>query len=105
MENRKFTIEYIGIEWFIERQSDIDSGDSQLDIIRPITKIRDDKVVRIFDIFAPSYDAINQAKKYKEFYEICDFEVVSNGYKFTGTFIDALEYIKANFKEVDDARL
>ncbi|RAZ37948.1 hypothetical protein [Campylobacter hyointestinalis] len=35
---------------------------------------------------------------YKKLNEICDFEVVSNGYKFTGTFIDALEYIKANFK-------
>lgn len=38
------------------------------------------------------------AKEYKEFYEICDFEVVSNGYKFTGTFIDVLEYIRVNFK-------
>ncbi|WP_181565942.1 hypothetical protein [Campylobacter hyointestinalis] len=35
---------------------------------------------------------------YKKLNEICDFEVVKNGYKFTGTFIDALEYIKANFK-------
>lgn len=38
------------------------------------------------------------AKEYKEFYEICDFEVVKNGYKFTGTFIDVLEYIRVNFK-------
>ena len=34
-----------------------------------------------------------------------EFEVLANGYKFTGTFIDALEYIKANFKVVDDAHL
>lgn len=30
--------------------------------------------------------------------EICDFEILANGHKFSGTFIDALEYIKANFK-------
>ena len=98
MENRKFTIECLGIEWFIESQFGIDNSDSQLDIIRPITKIRDDKVVRIFDIFTPSKKDIDKAKEYKEFYEICDFEVLANGHKFSGTFIDALEYIKANFK-------
>lgn len=37
--------------------------------------------------------------------EICDFEVLESGHKFTGSFIDALEYIKANFKVVDDERL
>ncbi|OCR95326.1 hypothetical protein [Campylobacter fetus] len=100
MENRKFTIEFYEIEWFIDLQSHIDNGDSQLDIIRPITKIRDKRIARIFDIFAPETEYINEAKEYKEFYEICDFEVPQTNHKFTGTFIDALEYIKDTFNQV-----
>ncbi|OCR91816.1 hypothetical protein [Campylobacter fetus] len=100
MENRKFTIEFYEIEWFIDLQSHIDNGDSQLDIIRPITKIRDKRIARIFDIFAPETECINEAKEYKEFYEICDFEVPQTNHKFTGTFIDALEYIKDTFNQV-----
>lgn len=41
---------------------------------------------------------IDEAKEYKEFYETCDFEVAKKGYKFTGSFIDALGYIRVNFK-------
>ncbi|EAK0814759.1 hypothetical protein A0W75_03250 [Campylobacter fetus] len=97
MENRKFVIEFYGIEWFVDLPSHIDDGDSGLKIIQPITRIRDKRIVRIFDIFTPSKENIDEAKEYKEFYEICDFEVSPNGHKFTGTFIDALEYIKDNF--------
>ncbi|WP_162165621.1 hypothetical protein [Campylobacter fetus] len=100
MENRKFTIEFYEIEWFIDLQSHIDNGDSQLDIIRPITKIRDKRIARIFDIFAPETECIDKAKEHKEFYEICDFEVPQTNHKFTGTFIDALEYIKDTFNQV-----
>ncbi|AGZ81532.1 hypothetical protein CFT13S00388_08820 [Campylobacter fetus subsp. testudinum] len=32
--------------------------------------------------------------------EICDFEVPQTNHKFTGTFIDALEYIKDTFNQV-----
>ncbi|AGZ81521.1 hypothetical protein A0Y14_08020 [Campylobacter fetus] len=100
MENRKFTIEFYEIEWFIDLQSHIDNGDSQLDIIQPITKTRDKRIARIFDIFAPETEYIDKAKEYKEFYEICDFEVPQTNHKFTGTFIDALEYIKDTFNQV-----
>ncbi|EAI4322654.1 hypothetical protein, partial [Campylobacter fetus] len=67
MENRKFTIEFYEIEWFIDLQSHIDNGDSQLDIIQPITKTRDKRIARIFDIFAPETEYIDKAKEYKEF--------------------------------------
>lgn len=98
MENRKFTIEYLGIEWFIEAPDYNKDKAKGLEIIAPITSTIDGKIAQIFDIFTPSKEEINQAKKYKEFYEICDFEVLASGHKFTGSFIDALEYIKANFK-------
>lgn len=29
-----------------------------------------------------------------------EFEVLESGHKFTGSFIDALEYMKANFKAI-----
>ena len=98
MENRKFTIEYIGIEWFIEALNYDKDKAKGLKIIAPITSTIDGKIAQIFDIFTPSKEEINKAKEYKEFYEICDFEVLESGHKFTGSFIDALEYIKANFK-------
>ncbi|AHE94373.1 hypothetical protein GZ989_003905 [Campylobacter fetus] len=97
MENRKFNIEYLGVEWFIEAPSYDEDKAKKLKIIAPITSVIDGKIAQIFDILTPQQEDIEEAKKYKEFHEICDFEVLSNGYKFTGTFIDALEYIKANF--------
>ena len=105
MENRKFNIEYLGIEWFIEALNYDKDKAKGLKIIAPITSTIDGKIAQIFDILTPSKQDIYESKEYKEFSEICDFEVLSNGYKFTGTFIDALEYIKANFKVVDDERL
>lgn len=98
MENRKFNIEYLGIEWFIEALNYDKDKAKRLKLIAPITSIIDGKIAQIFDILTPSKQDIDEAKEYKEFYEICDFEVLANGYKFTGSFIDALEYIKANFK-------
>lgn len=98
MENRKFTIEYIGIEWFIEAFDYNKDKAKGLKIIAPITSTIDGKIAQIFDIFTPSKEEINKAKEYKEFYEICDFEVLESGHKFTGSFIDALEYIRVNFK-------
>ncbi|WP_086246439.1 hypothetical protein [Campylobacter vicugnae] len=105
MENRKFNIEYLGIEWFIEALNYDKDKAKGLKIIAPITSTIDGKIAQIFDILTPSKQDIDEAKEYKEFYEICDFEVLESGHKFTGTFIDALEYIKANFKVADDARL
>ena len=105
MENRKFNIEYLGIEWFIEALNYDKDKAKRLKLIAPITSTIDGKIAQIFDILTPSKEDIDEAKEYKEFYEICDFEVLANGYKFTGSFIDALEYIKANFKVVDDERL
>lgn len=100
MENRKFTIEYLGIEWFIQAPNYDDNKAKGLKIIAPITSTIDGKIAQIFDIFTPSKKDIDKAKEYKEFYEICDFEVLANGHKFSGTFIDALEYIKANLTTI-----
>ncbi|WP_297575895.1 hypothetical protein [uncultured Campylobacter sp.] len=61
--------------------------------------IKDDKITYIFDI---SFYDLERAKKSKFFNEVCEFEVFVNDAfkeKFQGTFIDALEYIKANFKQ------
>ncbi|ALV24400.1 hypothetical protein CIG2463D_0823 [Campylobacter iguaniorum] len=97
MENRKFNIEYLGIEWFIEVSNYDKDKTKGLKIISPITSVIDGKIAQVFDILTPQQEDIEEAKEYKEFYEICDFEVLSNGHKFSGTFIDALEYIRANF--------
>ncbi|MDV2490016.1 hypothetical protein RVY88_03410 [Campylobacter sp. TJR-1] len=55
------------------------------------------KIIHFFDIGKITDELLNIAKKDELMSEICDFEVLPNGHKFTGTFIDALEYIKANF--------
>ncbi|WP_096022291.1 hypothetical protein [Campylobacter lanienae] len=93
MENRKFAIGYGGIEWDIEAFDYNEDKSKRVKIIAPITSTIDGKIAQIFDIFTPSKEEINKAKEYKEFYEICNFEVLANGHKFTGSFIDALEYI------------
>ncbi|AVK80943.1 hypothetical protein CFT13S00388_02205 [Campylobacter fetus subsp. testudinum] len=100
MENRKLIIEFLGIEWFIEIPDYDDKVTKGLGIIAPITSVKNGKIARIFDIFAPETECINEAKEHKEFYEICDFEVPQTNHKFTGTFIDALEYIKDTFNQV-----
>ncbi|RUT51050.1 hypothetical protein [Campylobacter fetus] len=59
--------------------------------------IKNNKIICFFDIGKITDELLSMAKNDEHMSEICDFEVLSNGYKFTGTFIDALEYIKANF--------
>ncbi|EAH8299632.1 hypothetical protein ABC405_000666 [Campylobacter fetus] len=97
MENRKLIIGYYGIEWDIKATNYDENRAKGLKIVKPITSVMGGKIVEIFDILTPYQEDIEEAKEYKEFYEVCDFEVLSNGHKFTGTFIDALEYIKDNF--------
>ncbi|EAK0830870.1 hypothetical protein A0X03_08465 [Campylobacter fetus] len=100
MENRKLIIGYYGIEWAIKAPDYDDKGTKGLGIIAPITSVKDGKIVEVFDILTPHKEDIDDAKEYKEFYEICDFEVPQTNHKFTGTFIDALEYIKDTFNQV-----
>ncbi len=48
----------------------------------------------------PNDATLKTVENYEYIAEICTFNVYKNdkfAYKFTGTFIDALEYIKANF--------
>ncbi|WP_162166916.1 hypothetical protein [Campylobacter fetus] len=100
MENRKLIIGYYGIEWDIKVPGYDEDKADVLKIIKPITSVMDGKIVEIFDILTPHKEDIDDAKEYKEFYEICDFEVPQTNHKFTGTFIDALEYIKDTFNQV-----
>ena len=97
MENRKFNIEFIGIEWFIEVFNFKNKQTEKLDIISPITSVKNGEILQLFDIFTPSDKHINSCKKYKEFNEICEF--YHDKHSFVGTFIDALNFIKVNFKE------
>ncbi|EAI8860030.1 hypothetical protein GZ989_007055 [Campylobacter fetus] len=95
MENRKFTIGYGGIEWDIcEKNWEYHDKKSDNNI-NNLNRIDDNgKISYIFGIL-PVFD---EDRSYKKLNEICDFEVLASGHKFTGSFIDALEYIKANFK-------
>ncbi|MBE6429880.1 MULTISPECIES: hypothetical protein [Campylobacter] len=56
------------------------------------------KIMHFFDICKITDELLSVARDDELMQEICDFEVLESGYKFTGSFIDALEYIKANFK-------
>lgn len=104
MELREFEIAFYGIEWHISSFNyDEKFTKSIKGLYKPIITTQESKITYIFDVFAPSDDEINECKKHKEFGEICEFnffDSTTNKYKekFQGTFIDALEYIKANFK-------
>lgn len=104
MEYRKFEIAFYGIEWHISSFNyDEKLTKSIKGLYKPIITTQENKITYIFDVFAPSDDEINECKKHKEFDEICEFnffDSTTNKYKdkFQGTFIDALEYIKANFR-------
>ncbi|MBE2984662.1 hypothetical protein CCAL9344_01350 [Campylobacter sp. RM9344] len=61
----------------------------------------DKKIAYVFDVFTPKDKDMNEVKKHKEFSEICEFVHTADGKEranFQGTFIDALNYIKDNFK-------
>ncbi len=69
--------------------------------------VRNGLIMGFFDV-SLSDDDIKISKNDKMMSEICEFSVFKNDKeitKFQGSFIDALEYIKANFKVVDDERL
>lgn len=62
--------------------------------------VKNGEFMGFYDSFISDLD-INLAKTDKFMQEICEFEVLINNQfkeKFQGTFIDALNYIKANFK-------
>ncbi|WP_297575904.1 hypothetical protein [uncultured Campylobacter sp.] len=107
MELREFEITFYGIEWHIASFNYYEKLKKSIKgLYKPITMTQDNKITYIFDVFAPSDDEINECKKYKEFGEICEFnffDSATNKYKekFRGTFIDALEYIKENFKDIE----
>ncbi|OCS05547.1 hypothetical protein AC237_00010 [Campylobacter fetus subsp. testudinum] len=63
-------------------------------------EVENNKIVHFFDIGAITSEILDIAKNDELMQETCEFEVlIHNTFKenFTGTFIDALEYIKANF--------
>ncbi len=83
---------YRDIEWFIEDKSMKANGD--IDMFA-VCDTADDKIVYAFDISVDN-EMINEAKKDKRFLEVCKFRHEDK--EFVGTFIDALEYIKANWR-------
>lgn len=57
------------------------------------------KIVYLFDI---SFVYLEKARRDKRYYEVCNFKHIDENSgevvkQFQGTFIDALEYIEANF--------
>ncbi len=97
MENRKFTIGYGGIEWDIcEKNWEYHDNKSD-DKLNNLNKVDENGVISYIFGILPVFD---ENPNYEKLSEICDFEVLANGHKFSGTFIDALEYIKANFKAI-----
>ncbi|ABK82522.1 hypothetical protein Q4Y15_001690 [Campylobacter fetus] len=108
MENEKFNIYfYKDIEWFIiadgiKNESEVPKyEDNELAYSFGVYKVfLDGKIGFISDINTPNDATLKTVEKYEYIAEICTFNVYKNdkfAYKFTGTFIDALEYIKANF--------
>ena len=58
-------------------------------------RVNSGKIAYIFDIFPTAY-YLDKAQKEPLFNEICEF--THEKHTFQGSFIDALEYIKENFK-------
>lgn len=64
------------------------------------------QIAWIYDICTPSDETIKECEKIAIFKQMCEFNVYisddndegwTKKVNFTGTFVDALEYIKANF--------
>ncbi|MCR4941275.1 MAG: hypothetical protein K5978_00595 [Campylobacter sp.] len=92
------------VEWVIcEPNFDEDYEGNTSKNPAAITKLRDNKIILVFDTFEPSDKLIKEAEGYDTFHEKCKFyhkevenEKIIN--TFEGTFIDALKYIQKNFK-------
>lgn len=102
MELRKFDIEFDSFlgEWHINLKGyNGDKIGNYSRLISPIIHIENSRIVHIFDIFI-SDKTIKNANNDKLMQEVCEFEVLIHKTfkeKFSGTFVDALKYIKANY--------
>ncbi|MSN96773.1 hypothetical protein F1B92_06295 [Campylobacter sp. FMV-PI01] len=112
MELRKFEIAFYGIEWHIgsyDYNEENDKDTPLKGLIKPMTTVKDGKIAYLFDLFAPSQDECQNAKNFKEFGEICEFNHFDTNVgrvikTFQGTFIDALNYVRENFKADESER-
>lgn len=101
MELRKFDIEFDSFlgEWHINLKGyNGDKIGNYSRLISPIIHIENSQIVHIFNSFI-SDKTIKNANNDKLMQEVCEFR--HEDYKFSGTFIDALEYIKENFKDIE----
>jgi|GEM_PF-5010524 len=60
---------------------------------------KNNKLIATYDPSYPSDKAIDECKKLLIFQEECNFYDEYNEYRFKGTFVDALIYIKKQYKE------
>ncbi|MBN7287895.1 hypothetical protein [Campylobacter curvus] len=97
----------LGNGWAIESVKNANLGKSaEFKIFAQFEALNND-ITWIYDIVAPSDETINECKRIAMFNKACKFVVCDLDEKgdewikkedFNGTFIDALEYIKENFK-------
>lgn len=88
---RELTIEFNTGSWFIE--APFTDGNDILDMVFGGAKECGGKIVYLFDHGWVHTETIKKAKEREMFKEVCLFKDVTSGREFTGTFIDALEYI------------
>ena len=97
----------LGNGWTIESAKNASLGKGMKIEIFAQFEVLNDDITWIYDIVLPSDEAISECKKIAMFNKTCKFVVYDldkNGdnwikkESFSGTFIDALEYIKENFK-------
>ncbi len=92
---RSLNIEFIAGSWYIEAPSV--KGNDILDISFGSAKESAGKIVYLFDHAGVHPSAIKDARDREMFKEMCDFHDITHDKHFTGSFIDALEYISSKF--------
>ena len=94
---RKITIEILGIDWYIEDKELIGLDDNNgEDLSFANWSYYEDKIVHLHDCIAVKIE--DSLLENKMFLEVCDFTYDKTN--FTGTFIDALNYVKEQMENL-----
>jgi len=93
---REITLEILTNSWFVEDRKLLDIAKDTDDNYFASLKTYQDKIVYAFDHLVLHID--EEMRSDKRFLEVCNFTYEDT--KFTGTFIEALEFLKRNLEEM-----
>ncbi|WP_418185596.1 hypothetical protein ACNSOS_01010 [Aliarcobacter vitoriensis] len=92
---RKIIIKILEPDWYIEDRELLEKGEYKGDEYYAHFDVLDEKITYLHDCISVKID--DKIKEDKRFLEVCEFIYLVDDKeqkRFTGTFIDALEFIK-----------